>query len=131
MDTGKTELVKLITDKMSWLSERQRVLAQNVANVDTPRYKPKDLAPFDFKSTLQQTMVTPTITQANHIATAHKMKPGINVVTAKSFETLPSGNAVNIEEEMMKVSSTGADFQEMINVLKRWQTMMRTAVGRQ
>lgn len=130
MSVEPTGLTKLITDKMNWLGERQRVLAQNVANVDTPSYKPQDLAPFDFKSTLQQAMVTPTLTQANHIPTAHQTKPGVTVIKSKSHETLPSGNAVNLEDEMIKVSSTGMEYQEMIGLLKHWNGMMRMALGK-
>ncbi|MGB4101707.1 MAG: flagellar basal body rod protein FlgB [Alphaproteobacteria bacterium] len=130
MGIEQTELTKLITQKMNWLNERQRLLAQNVANVDTPNYKPQDLAPFDFKSVLQQTMVAPSLTQVNHIPTAHQPKQGVTVVKAKSDETMPSGNGVNLESEMMKVSSTGMEYQEMVGLLKHWQGMMRTALGR-
>ncbi len=130
MAVEQIELTKLLADKMVWLSERQRVLAQNVANVDTPGYKPRDLAPFDFKTTLQQAMVTPALTQANHIATAHSAKPGIVVIKAKSHKTLPSGNAVNLEDEMVKVSSTGMDYQAMVGLLKHWHGMMRTVMGK-
>ena len=125
-----SDLTKLISEKMTWLSERQRVLAQNVSNVDTPNYKPQDLAPFNFKSILEQTTVTPTVTHPNHIMTAHLTQPGISVIKAKSTETLPSGNAVNIEDEMMKVSSTGMEYQEMVGLLKHWQGMIRTALGK-
>ena len=38
---------KLAT-RMAWLGRRQQVLAQNIANADTPNYKPMDLKPLDF-----------------------------------------------------------------------------------
>lgn len=130
MDTRKTELFGAIIDKMHWLSERQRVLAQNVANADTANYKPKDLAPFDFKSTLQQAMVTPQVTHPKHILVGHAGKSGVQVVNTKTRETQLSGNAVDLESEMMKVSQTGMDYQQMAGLLKKWQTMVRTALGR-
>jgi flagellar basal-body rod protein FlgB len=43
MDPGDTSLFSLITKRMSWLSQRQKVLAQNIANADTPGYAPRDL----------------------------------------------------------------------------------------
>jgi flagellar basal-body rod protein FlgB len=128
---NKTDLMGAITDKMQWLAERQRILAQNVANADTANYKPKDLAPFDFKSTLQQAMVTPQITNPRHILAGHGAKPGMQVVNAKTTETQLSGNAVELESEMMKVSQTGMDYQQMAGLLKKWQMMVRTAIGRQ
>ncbi len=130
MSIEQTDLTKMIIKKMNWLGERQRVLAQNVANIDTPNYKPQDLAPFDFKTALQQAMVAPTLTQANHIPTARQPKDGVTVIKSKSHETLPSGNAVNLEDEMMKVSASGMEYQEMVGLLKHWQAMMRTALGK-
>lgn len=130
MDEGRTDLVSAITGKMHWLAERQRILAQNVANADTANFKPKDLAPFDFKSTLQQALVTPNVTHANHIIGGHGAKAGTEVVKAATYETLPSGNAVNLETEMMKVSQTGMDYAQMSSLLRKWQNMVRIAMGK-
>ncbi|MBP7252403.1 MAG: flagellar basal body rod protein FlgB [Alphaproteobacteria bacterium] len=130
MGEGNTDLVSAITSKMHWLAERQRLLAQNVANADTANFKPKDLAPFDFKSTLQQALVTPNVTHANHIIGGHGAKAGTDVVKAKTYETLPSGNAVNLETEMMKVSQTGMDYTQMSALLRKWQNMVRIAMGK-
>ena len=43
MDLNKLDVFRLTNSKMGWLSERQTVLAQNIANADTPGYKAKDL----------------------------------------------------------------------------------------
>lgn len=130
MSDGPTDLIGAISGKMQWLAERQRILAQNIANSDTANFKPKDLAPYDFKATLQQALVTPIVTHANHIVGGHGAKAGTNVVKAKTYETLPSGNAVNLETEMMKVSQTGMDYAQMTGLLRKWQTMVRIAMGK-
>ncbi len=130
MDSGRTDLITAIGDKMEWLAERQRILAQNVANADTANFKPKDLAPYDFKNTLAQAMVAPAVTNPHHILAGHHAKPGAQVTKAKTYETLPSGNAVNLETEMMKVSQTGMDYAQMSSLLKKWQNMVRIAIGK-
>ena len=38
---------------MAWLSQRQEVLSQNIANADTPGFRPSDLAPMDMRGTLK------------------------------------------------------------------------------
>ena len=38
----------MLRTRMQWHQERQRLLAENVANADTPNYRPRDLAPLDF-----------------------------------------------------------------------------------
>jgi flagellar basal-body rod protein FlgB len=48
MDTGTLPLFKAMSQRMSWLGERQKTLAQNVANADTPKYLAKDLKPMSF-----------------------------------------------------------------------------------
>ena len=49
MDLSKIPLFTMLTERMAWLNKRQAVLAQNIANADTPGYKPKDPAPVDFE----------------------------------------------------------------------------------
>lgn len=131
MAVEKTELMKSLTDRLHWLSERQRLLAENVANADTPKFKPRDLAPFnDFKTSLQQAMIMPAVTQANHIHSGRPMVAGIRIVESPDQDTLPSGNGVDLESEMIKVSQTGMEYQQMINLLKKWHGMVRVALGK-
>ena len=39
MSIGDSAIFGMMSDKMSWLSQRQRVLSQNIANADTPNFK--------------------------------------------------------------------------------------------
>ena len=59
MDLNKLDIFRLTNSKMGWLSERQTVLAQNIANADTPGYKAKDLKAPDFSSMLNTTRDVP------------------------------------------------------------------------
>lgn len=119
-----------ITERMQWLTQRQRVLAENVANADTPNFKARDLLAPNFSDELRLAMVTPRMTQPNHIATASNLSGGAQLVKTKTDETSISGNGVDVETEMMKVSSTMMDYQTMTALLKKWQGMLRTAIGR-
>ena len=46
-------LFDLISARAGWLAQRQAVLGQNVANADTPGFRPLDLAPASFERLLQ------------------------------------------------------------------------------
>jgi len=46
---GKPGLFHLLGQRMDWLGQRQKVLAQNIANADTPDYVPHDLKPQEFR----------------------------------------------------------------------------------
>ena len=47
---------QVLKAKLDYSAERQRLIAQNVANADTPNYTPSELAPFSFDRSLQQVM---------------------------------------------------------------------------
>ena len=47
------KLFAMAQKTMDWLAKRQEVLAQNIANANTPKYQPSDLAPLDFKNLLE------------------------------------------------------------------------------
>jgi len=49
MDLNKIPVFAAITKRMHWLNQRQKVLADNIANSDTPGYAPKDLKEINFK----------------------------------------------------------------------------------
>ncbi|MDP7142886.1 MAG: flagellar basal body protein, partial [Alphaproteobacteria bacterium] len=42
-----------LSAKMRYLNQRQTVISQNIANADTPNYKPQDLKPIDFGAVLE------------------------------------------------------------------------------
>ena len=46
MDLGDIPLFAMLRGRLGYLSQRQQVIAQNVANADTPGFTPTDLKPF-------------------------------------------------------------------------------------
>jgi flagellar basal-body rod protein FlgB len=131
MDLSNLDLFKAIGRKMSWLTQRENVIAQNIANADTPGFRALDIAPLSFKDTLGAKLA-PTTTSAMHLASSSNGKPGEAKVAAekKPWEVSPSNNGVVIEEQMMKSSNTATDYQLMLNLYKKNVTMLRTALGR-
>jgi flagellar basal-body rod protein FlgB len=132
MDLGNLGLFKLMSRKMGWLTQRQEVLAQNVANADTPEYKGRDLKPFTFRDALADSRrMTPVSTNAAHlkgtVATGGVDK---EQRVRNPYETAPDGNNVVIEEQMMKLSQTGMDYQTITNLYKKQVGLLKTAMGR-
>ena len=48
-------LIGMIQQKMSWLNDRQTILARNIANASTPGFVPQDLRANDFAAALADT----------------------------------------------------------------------------
>ncbi|MEK9647431.1 MAG: hypothetical protein VW547_17980 [Alphaproteobacteria bacterium] len=54
MDLPNPRLFSMTAKKLDWLSKRQIVLSQNLANADTPSYAPRDLKPLGFGDLLRR-----------------------------------------------------------------------------
>lgn len=133
MDLSKLSLFKIIGARMGYLGERQKVLAENVANADTPHYRPSDLKAMDFQAVLRgDQRIRMATTNQVHLAgvTPGNMFQVEKAAFGKSYETSPSGNAVVLEEQMLKVSELQANYQLAANLYQKNLGMLRSAVGR-
>ncbi len=124
MDTS-SDLFALAQRKLGWLEDRQRVLAQNIANSDTPDYQPLDEEPFE--STLSSLTLTPVRTEPMSIAT---VAPQAGVIAEQSDGRAPDGNAVSVETEMTKVADTDNQQRMVTNLYSKYMSMFATALGK-
>jgi flagellar basal-body rod protein FlgB len=129
MDIRSIPLFEAITRRMSWLTERQTVLAENVANVNTPGYDEKDLKEPDFKSLLGKasTSVHLAATRPGHITAPASGDP-VGTVETTADRTL-NGNGVSIEAQMMKVSENAADYALTTTLYKQNIALFKTVLG--
>jgi flagellar basal-body rod protein FlgB len=130
MDFSTTGIVRMMDTKMNYHAERQDVLSQNIANADTPGYRPKDLGALDFGSML------PTKGRLRMAQTTEGHKSGISLgsmtneaqETRKNFEIKPVKNAVNLEEQMTNVSHNAFAYQMTTTLYKKSADLFRLAV---
>ncbi len=133
MDIKEIGLFQAMGAKMNYLSTRQGVLAQNIANADTPEYRPRDLTDVDFGAVLQD--VTGSKKVRMDRTTQGHMTPGGNLDTADSrksritYEVAPGDNAVIIEEQMIKATETTMDYNLMTNLMRKNIGLIQTALG--
>ena len=125
MEVSSTDLFGLAERKLGWLEDRQRVLAQNVANADTPKYQPRDEQPF--ASALSAFTITPVQTNPMHMS-ANDAEPG--VVKVSSNGRSPDGNQVSVETEMTKVADTDNQQRFVTNLYSKYMAMFATALGK-
>jgi flagellar basal-body rod protein FlgB len=133
VDLKKLPLFDLLTRRMTWLSQRQEVLAQNIANANTPDYAPQDLKPMPFAETMKRLApVNPDMTSPLHMAgTVFRRAAPFNAdEQRKRYEIAPDGNSVVVEEQMIKVAETQMDYQLVTNLYRKHVDMIKTAIGR-
>jgi len=137
MDFSKIPLAEMMARKLSWLGARSAVLAQNVANADTPDYAARDLKPLDFRAELKRAggpaavpqlvatsprhLPAPTVSGSGRFASGKEPEP---------FETTLSGNSVSLEQQMAKVGETQLEYQTVVELYRKHLSMFRTALGR-
>ena len=118
---------------MDWLSQRQEILATNISNSDSPGYKPKDLKPFSFDDLVRResNQLNMAVGGSGHLGGRRKRIMDFDSEeTRKPFETAPQGNAVVLEEQMMKVAETTAKHKLTSELYKKHLGMFRMALGR-
>jgi flagellar basal-body rod protein FlgB len=122
-------ILSMLRTRMQWHQQRQRVLAENIAHADTPRYHARDLAPPNFASALQRASVSMARTDPGHIEAAGgsvQFDDDRNV----RYETRPRGTAVSHEEEMLKLAGNQADYDAVTSIYAHSLSLIKTAVGR-
>ena len=123
-------LFSMLRTRMQWHQERQRLLSENVANSDTPNYRPRDLAPLKFDR-LKPTLATIGLdrTETGHIASSQASSSRFQ--TARfGYEARLAGNAVNLEDEMIKVAANQMDYQTATTLYTRSLGLIKTAIGK-
>ena len=132
MDFGKLTLFQMMQTKMGYLSERQDVLSHNIANIDTPGFKPRELKKLDFNrmAMLHTNKLKMRLTSEAHSTGTPAMPDDFrSEKMRKTFETTPVENAVVLEEQMAKVAETQLQYQEVTNLYKKTTSMFKMALG--
>ncbi|MGE3289992.1 MAG: flagellar basal body rod protein FlgB [Geminicoccaceae bacterium] len=129
---SRATLFELISGRLAWLGQRQAVLGQNVANADTPGYRPRDLAPADFAALVagrMESRLEPARTAAAHLPPLAGVAGRFRELVDRDAELKPSGNGVDLPDQMRRMATTEQEHQLATNLYRRYVGMMRTAVG--
>jgi flagellar basal-body rod protein FlgB len=139
MDLNKIPVMDAIVKKMNWLNRKQRVIADNVANADTPGFAARELKPQDFSSLLARAprsssnpgKIGMTTTNAGHMTPGGSgVRGGGQTVKSKSHEASPTGNTVILEEQMIDMANTQLEYGKMVSLYRRHVGLLKAALGR-
>jgi flagellar basal-body rod protein FlgB len=133
MPISEIPIFSMLRTKMQWHQERQRLLAENVANADMPNFKPRDLAPprFDGATAGAAPSIALARTISGHIAAASTGGTArFQAERGARFEMRPGGNAVSLEDEMLKVAANQMDYQAATTLYGKSLGLIKTALGK-
>jgi flagellar basal-body rod protein FlgB len=118
-------LFDLAEQRLDWVTRRQVLLSQNIANANTPGFEAKDVTPF--AQALAEASPEMALTNARHLSPPG----GIGVdKRQRPHERAPDGNAVSIEDQLEKVSDTQGTQALVTNLYQKYIGMFRTALGK-
>lgn len=127
MDLANTPFFGLLRARLDQLSERQRLIAENIANASTPGYRPRDIETAGFERMLAAAG-GPALVRTN----PRHMAPGggaaqTQIVTRDDSETTIDGNAVVLEEQMARAAETRLQFETGIALYQKGLELVRMA----
>lgn len=138
--TAMPPLIEAIVRSMHNLGTRQKVIAENIANSETPHYRAREVAPLDFGDLLtRQTVNTgvariarPQIMISDAMVAMGATRPrDRNVIEDReTSETKSDGNNVTLEDQLLKMGEVRADFTAMTNLYRKQLALINTALGR-
>jgi flagellar basal-body rod protein FlgB len=132
MDLNQIPLLAAFKRQMDWAAERQQLLAQNVANADTPGYRARDLKELEFKDLLRgpSGAVRLAATDPRHISRQTSKASGYRS-ERESIEVAPAGNAVVLEEQMLKVRNAATKYTYMADLMHKHLKLLKLVLRRQ
>ena len=133
MELSDIPLFSMLRGRLGYLSERQKIISENVANSDTPGFRPHDLKPFSFEAQVKAAASSAGVqamTQPGHMQApnARRSLSGSKPIRAADSETTMDGNGVVLEEEMMKMTDARMNYDAAIGFYQKSLGMLRTAI---
>lgn len=140
MDTSSIAIFQAVTGRMRELQAKQQVIAQNVANADTPGYQARVLVERDFSDVLAKV--------SNPAGGPKVSKPGIALpaemkalgssaaahantqLERGSFEVKPNGNTVVLEEQLLSLANVQMEYTALTNLYRKQSGLLKTAIGK-
>lgn len=119
------QIFKLASQQAEWLTVRHTVVAGNIANVNTHGYAAKDVEPF--KAVMESTGTKMAATNPGHFSDS-KLRDSIRSNEINGIAVHPSGNTVNLANEVSKGSGIKREYEINTSIVKTMNRMMMATV---
>jgi flagellar basal-body rod protein FlgB len=131
-------VMALLRQSLSYYSDRQEVLANNVANANTPGFTPQDISQDSFRDALEAQMagrrarsggVTMQTSQEGHMngrpaASSNSWK----AEASPDSQTTINGNSVVLEEQMVRAQENRLRYETAMSIYQKNLNLIRMAI---
>ncbi len=127
MDADQIGIFSLAEKRLGYLDQRQIILSKDIANASTPSWRDQDLKPFEATLSSFTAAAEPVLTNPMHLSgtTGGPLQDKMY----RPPEKAPDGNAVSLQEDMVKMADTDEAHELVTNLYKSYVTMFNTALG--
>lgn len=139
MNLNDIPVMASLARRMKWLNQSQRVISENIANADTPGFKPQTLEKQDF-SQLVNNMTDTSAGRGStgrglHVPRVERLGSAFDagdlpMTDAVMHESSRNGNAVVLEEEMLKLADTQMEYSLVTGLYKKNVGLLKAAMGK-
>ncbi|MBS4172511.1 flagellar basal body rod protein FlgB [Bacillus sp. FJAT-49736] len=116
-----------IENALNYSSLKQKVIADNIANVDTPNYKAKDVS---FKAMLDSSVnqaITARTTDPRHF-TFQATTENSAIITQQNVEYNDNGNSVDIDKEMSNLATNQIYYSALTDRINGMFSTLQTVI---
>ncbi len=112
------------------LSSRQNAISENIANIDTPGYRAKEVAfESELRRAFNRSSTKLATTDAGHIAATSSRRDQLGVQEAQLLTSQRlDENTVDIDQEMVKLSETQMRYQAAASALNTKIAILRNVI---
>lgn len=119
--TTFAQTVKDLNEELKYLAEREMIISKNLANIDTPGFKPQDIKKQPKRETIQLSVTHPA-----HMRVNQNLE--YDLIQGDIVEIKPNGNAVTAEHELAKKNENQIQFNKTSNIVSTIKNMTRSAI---
>ena len=117
-------------EQLNYRGEKQKVISSNIANINTPAYKTKDLVfENELNNRLDNTLKM-QVTSPKHMSSIGSNLSNANpkLVEVKGLEEQNDGNNVNLDTQMSEMSKNKILFDAIQSSIKRDSRLFRSVI---
>ena len=123
------EVMRMAHGLAKHASDRQELVARNVANADTPGYRARDLVDFQQVYSQDDHGDGMRATRAGHLGTSDAAGAAARSIEVPG-EASPNGNTVSVEEEFFRAAEIKSQHDRATSIYKTSLDILRVSIGR-
>jgi flagellar basal-body rod protein FlgB len=116
-------------EQLNFRAEKQKVISSNIANINTPNYKTKELV-FEDELNSQTNSLKMKQTNSKHISSIDNNSSSVNpkLLEVQGLQEQNDGNNVNLDSQMSEMSKNKILYDAIQSSIKRDSKLFRSVI---